>query len=108
MDNFYQTIVIVFNILGGLVIFLYAMRLLGRGLQNIIGEKIEILLRKLTDRPHKGMVVGALVTFFTQSSSITVLTLIGLVNAGVLNLRQGIGIILGSEIGTTITAQLIA
>ena len=108
MGNFYQAVIIVFNILGGLAIFLYAMRLLGRGLQNIIGGKVEFVLRKLTDRPYKGMAVGALVTFFTQSSSITVLTLIGLVNIGALNLRQGIGIVLGSEIGTTITAQLIA
>lgn len=98
---------IIFNILGSLAIFLYAMQLLGRNLQNIIGDKIEYVLRKLTGRPAKGMVVGALTTFLTQSSSITVLTLIGLVNVGVLNLRQGVGIILGSEIGTTITAQLV-
>lgn len=100
-------IVVILNILGSLAIFLYAMKILSNNLQNVIGERIEYILRKLTNRPLKGMLVGSFVTFLTQSSSITVLTLIGLVNVGVLNLQQGVGIILGSEIGTTITAQLV-
>ena len=99
---------IFFNIFGGLAIFLYAMKLLSNSLQNVIGEQIEYILKRMTNKPYKGIVVGALVTFLTQSSSITVLTLIGLVNVGVLSLRQGVGIILGAEIGTTITAQLVA
>jgi len=86
---------------------MYAMEMLGSHLQNVVGDKIEKVLRKLTDNPSSGMVVGALVTFLTQSSSITVLTLIGLVNVGVLNLSQGMGILLGAEIGTTLTAQLV-
>ncbi len=97
----------VFNILGSLVIFLYAMKLLGNSLQNVVGERIEGVLRKMTDRTYKGMVVGSVVTFFTQSSSVTMLTLIGLVNVGVLSFSQGIGVVLGSGIGTTITAQLV-
>jgi len=107
MSGVWSAVKVTFNILGSLALFLYAMRLLGQSLQNVIGERIEFVLRKLTDRPYKGMVVGALVTFLTQSSSITVLTLIGLVNVGVLSLRQGVGIVLGSEIGTTVTAQLM-
>ena len=103
MDGF-NHLTIFFTIFGGLAVFLYAMKLLSSSLQNVIGDKIEYFLRKMTDRPYKGMVVGTLATFLTQSSSITVLTLIGLVNVGVLNLQQGIGIILGAEIGTTITA----
>jgi phosphate:Na+ symporter len=98
---------IVINILGGLAIFMFAMEMLANNLQNVIGNRIEKILRKLTDNPSSGMVVGAGVTFLTQSSSITVLTLIGLVNVGVLNLSQGMGILLGAEIGTTITAQLV-
>lgn len=107
MGHLPDYITIPFNILGSLALFLYAMKILGNSLQNVVGAKIELALRKLTDRPYKGMIVGALVTFLTQSSSITVLTLIGLVNVGVLSLKQGVGIILGSEIGTTITAQLV-
>ena len=107
MEGFGDYFTVLVNILGGLAVFLYAMQVLGNNLQNVIGEKIELVLRRMTDKPYKGMVTGALVTFLTQSSSITVLTLIGLVNVGVLNLRQGVGIILGSEIGTTITAQLV-
>jgi len=108
MNQLPSSAMILINILGGLTIFLYAMKLLSGHLQNIIGDRIEYVLRRMTDRPYKGMVVGALVTFLTQSSSITVLTLIGLVNIGTLNLHQGVGIVLGSEIGTTITAQLVA
>jgi len=96
------------NLLGGLAVFLFAVNMLGSHLQSVVGTKIETVLHKLTDRPYKGMMVGALVTFLTQSSSITVLALIGLVNVGSLTLRQGMGILLGAEIGTTITAQLVA
>jgi phosphate:Na+ symporter len=98
---------IAINIFGGLAIFMFAMEMLSSHLQNVVGDKIEKVLRKLTDNPSSGMVVGAFVTFLTQSSSITVLTLIGLVNVGVLNLSQGMGILLGAEIGTTLTAQLV-
>ncbi len=108
MNQLPASVTILLNVLGGLTIFLFAMRLLSGHLQNIIGGRIEYVLRKMTDRPHKGMVVGAFVTFLTQSSSITVLTLIGLVNIGALSLHQGVGVVLGSEIGTTITAQLVA
>lgn len=107
MNNLPNYIAISFSVLGSLALFLFAMKALSSSLQNVIGEKIEFVLRKLTDRPYKGMITGTLVTFLTQSSSITVLTLIGLVNVGALTLRQGVGIILGSEIGTTMTAQLV-
>lgn len=107
MSNLGQFTETVFNILGGLAIFLFAMKHLAINLQNIVGGKIEQVLRKLTNRPYKGMFVGTFVTFITQSSSITVLTLIGLVNVGALSLYRGVGILLGAEIGTTITAQLV-
>jgi len=98
---------ILVGIFGGLAIFLFAMQMLSQNLQNVVGDQAEKILRKLTDRPSSGMVVGTLITFLTQSSSITVLTLIGLVNVGVLNLNQGMGVLLGAGIGTTITAQLV-
>lgn len=107
MNNINNFLSITVQIFGGLAIFLFSMTQLSNGLQTIIGSKIEEILRKLTNRPYKGMVVGTLVTFLAQSSSITVLTVIGLVNAGILKFSQGIGILLGSEIGTTITAQLV-
>jgi phosphate:Na+ symporter len=107
MELISSVLPVLLNILGGLAIFLFAMSSLGSSLQNIVGTKIEYILKRLTDKPYKGMFVGTIITFLTQSSSITVLTLIGLVNVGVLSLERGMGILLGAEIGTTITAQLV-
>ena len=99
---------IIFSLVGGLALFLYGIYLLSTGLQKIAGEKLEKLLRKLTGTPLKGVATGATVTAIIQSSSITTVTLIGFLNAGLLSLRQAMGVILGAEIGTTITAQVVA
>lgn len=99
---------IAFGTVGGLALFLYGLHTLSDGLKKVAGEKIKLTLEKITDNPLKGSLIGALTTATMQSSSLTMVTLIGLVNAGLLTLRQGIGVMLGSEIGTTLTAQLIA
>jgi len=99
---------IVFGSIGGLALFLYGLTLLSKGLQKAAGDKLRVILEKLTNRPIKGVFVGLIVTAIIQSSSITTVTLVGLLNSGLMNLEQGIGIILGSNIGTTVTAQIIS
>lgn len=101
-------IAVVFGVMGGLALFLYGLRTLSDGLKKIVGEKFRIILEKLTGNPLKGCLVGAFITASMQSSSLMMVIQIGLLNAGLLTLRQAIGIMLGGEIGTTITAQLIA
>jgi len=93
---------------GGLVLFLFSITMLSNTLKKISSSRLKSLLQKTTDSPVKGALTGTTVTFLVQSSSVTVLLLIGLVNAGIMNLRQAIYVILGSEIGTTITAQIVA
>lgn len=93
---------------GGLVLFLFSISMLSNTLKKVSSVQLKSFLLKATDNPVKGACVGTLVTFVVQSSSITVLLLMGLVNAGIMNLRQAVYVILGSEIGTTITAQIVA
>jgi phosphate:Na+ symporter len=99
---------IVFTIVGGLAIFMYSIKLLSDSLAKITGPRVVRVLEKVTDSPVKGMGVGTATTVMTQSSSITVLTLIGMVNAGIMTFRQSVNVMLGSEIGTTITAQIVS
>ncbi|MCL7486864.1 MAG: Na/Pi symporter [Desulfobulbaceae bacterium] len=93
---------------GGLVLFLFSIRMLSNTLKKISSIHLKTILQKATANPVKGACMGTMVTFIVQSSSITVLLLLGLVNAGIMNLRQAVYVILGSEIGTTITAQIVA
>jgi len=102
-----DVLAIAFGVVGGLAIFLYGLHLLSDGLKKVVGEKIKQLLARVTNNPVKGCFFGAL-TAATVHSGLTMVILIGLINAGVLTLNQGIGVMLGSEIGTTITAQIVA
>ena len=95
-------------VLGGLGLFLYGMNLMGTGLQKAAGEKLKKLIEILTNNRLMGVIVGALVTMVIQSSSATTVMVIGFVNAGLMDLSQAVGVIMGANIGTTITAQLIA
>ncbi len=97
-----------FGVAGGLAIFLFGLYMLSESLKKVVGEKIKQLLAKMTNNPVKGAFFGALTAASLQSSGLTMVILIGLINAGVLTLSQGIGVMLGSEIGTTITAQIVA
>ncbi|MCD4786376.1 MAG: Na/Pi cotransporter family protein [Candidatus Eremiobacteraeota bacterium] len=99
---------IVFSLIGGLALFLFGMKILSTGLQMAFGNKIKTLMEKLTNNKLAGVGIGALVTAIIQSSSITTVTLVGLINAGLITLAQSIPIIMGANIGTTITAQLVA
>lgn len=95
-------------VLGGLGLFLYGMNLMGTGLEKAAGEKLKRLIEILTNNRLMGVIVGALVTMVIQSSSATTIMVIGFVNAGIMNLSQAVGVIMGANIGTTLTSQLIA
>lgn len=103
-----ETVEIIFGLLGGLAIFLYGMNLMSDSLQKVAGEKMRTILGMLTKNPLLGVLSGALVTAVLQSSSATTVMAIGFVSAGLMKLPQAISIIFGANIGTTITAQLIA
>ncbi|MDF2674339.1 MAG: Na/Pi cotransporter family protein, partial [Clostridiales bacterium] len=97
-----------FLLLGGLGLFIYGMNLMGEGLQKAAGDKLKRILEVLTTNRFLGVLVGTLVTMIIQSSSATTVMVVGFVNAGLMNLAQAAGVIMGANIGTTITAQLLA
>lgn len=98
----------IIGLIGGLGLFLYGMKLMGDGLENAAGDKLKSFIEKITSNPVKGIFVGALVTSIIQSSSATTVMVVGFVNAGLMSLYQAAGVIMGANIGTTITAQLVA
>lgn len=103
-----EKIQIAFGLLGGLAIFIYGMNMMSECLQKAAGEKMRSILALLTKNPVMGVLAGALTTAVLQSSSATTVMAIGFVSAGFMNLPQAISIIIGANIGTTMTAQIIA
>lgn len=103
-----EMIAIIMPLLGGLGLFLYGMTVMSEGLEKSAGNKLEKIIEKLSGNVFKGVLMGALVTVVIQSSSATTVMVVGFVNAGVMNLSQAIGVIMGANIGTTITAQLVS
>jgi phosphate:Na+ symporter len=99
---------VLFTTAGGVAVFLFGLRILSDALQRAAGDRMRALLERLTGRTYRGVIVGALTSGILQSSSMTMVLLIGLINAGILTLGQGIGVMLGSEIGTTVTDQIVA
>jgi phosphate:Na+ symporter len=99
---------IAFGLIGGLGLFLFGMTYMGNALQKSAGSRMKNILAALTKNRIIGVAVGALVTMVIQSSSATTVMTVGFVNAGLMNLTQAIGIIMGANIGTTVTAQLVA
>ncbi|HAU33492.1 MAG TPA: sodium-dependent phosphate transporter, partial [Lysinibacillus sp.] len=98
----------IFQFLGGLGLFLFAIKFMGDGLQKAAGDRLRDILDKFTTNPLMGVLVGIIVTVLIQSSSGTTVITVGLVSAGLMKLRQAIGVIMGANIGTTITAILAA
>jgi len=98
----------VFKLLGGLAFFLFGMNTMGDALEKQAGGKLKSILEKLTSNPFKGLLLGMLVTAVIQSSSATTVMVVGFVNSGVMKLKQAIGIIMGANIGTTITAWILS
>ncbi len=103
-----MTVKIAFEFLGGLALFIYGMNVMGSGLQKAAGERMKRLLEILTTKRIMGLLVGALITAIIQSSSATTVMVVGFVNAGLMSLMQAAGVIMGANIGTTVTAQLVA
>lgn len=103
-----EVVSMIFCLLGGLAVFIYGMNLMSDGLQKAAGERMRRILEVLTGNPIIAVLVGALVTTLIQSSSATTVMVIGFVSARLMTLNQAIGVILGANIGTTVTAQLVA
>lgn len=95
------------TMVGGLALFLYGMSMLGEGLSRASGGRLEKILEKLTDNPLKAVLVGAGVTAVIQSSSATTVMVVGFVNSGIMKLEQAVGIIMGANIGTTVTSWIL-
>jgi len=102
----------IFNILiklfGGMGLFLYGIKIMGEGLENVTGEKLKSILEKVTSNKILGLLVGVLITAIIQSSSATTVMVVSFVNAGLMTLTQTVGVIMGANIGTTVTAQLVS
>ena len=103
-----STMEVIFGLLGGLAVFIFGMNMMSDCLQKAAGERMKSILALLTKNPVLGVIAGALTTAVLQSSSATTVMAIGFVSAGLMNLPQAISIILGANIGTTMTAQIIA
>ena len=95
-------------LLGGLALFLYGMQMMSNGLETAAGNKMKQILERLTKNRFLGVGVGAAVTAVIQSSSATTVMVVGFVNSGMMTLRQAVWIIMGANIGATITGQLIS
>lgn len=100
--------IMIFQLLGGVGLFLYGIKLMGDSLQDLAGDRLRQLIASLTSTPAKGVIVGTIVTMLIQSSSATSVMTVSFVHAGLMSLKQAISVIMGAAIGTTITAQLIA
>ncbi len=98
----------IFELIGGLGLFLFGIKIMGEALQDLAGDKLRQLIASLTSTPVKGVFVGALVTILIQSSSATTVMSVSFVHAGLMTLKQAVGVIMGANVGTTVTAQLIA
>ncbi|HJD02747.1 MAG TPA: Na/Pi cotransporter family protein [Candidatus Mediterraneibacter excrementavium] len=98
----------ILSLFGGLALFLYGMQMMSNGLEAAAGNKMKSILEKLTSNRIKGVIVGAAITAVIQSSSATTVMVVGFVNSGLMTLQQAVWIIMGANIGTTITGQLIA
>ena len=98
----------VLELLGSLVLFLYGMKLMSESLQKVAGDKMRSILAAMTSNKFKGILTGVLITAVIQSSSATTVMLVSFVNAGLVSLTQSIGVIMGANIGTTVTAWIIS
>lgn len=98
----------VLSLFGGLAMFLFGMDVMGKGLERQAGNKLQSLLEKLTSNPLKGFILGLGVTAIIQSSSATTVMVVGFVNAGIMQLKQAVGIIMGANVGTTVTSWILS
>ena len=106
--NLFMDIFAILSLIGGLALFLYGMNVMGDGLTKVSGGKLEKILEKLTSNPIKAVLLGAGVTAVIQSSSATTVMVVGFVNSGIMKLSQAVGIIMGANVGTTITSWILS
>lgn len=106
--TFTQGVAMLVSFIGGLGMFLFGMNLMGEGLERAAGNRLSTIIEKMTDRLGKGILAGMLVTAIIQSSSATTVMVVGFVNAGIMKLTQAVGVIIGANVGTTVTAQLLS
>lgn len=102
------TLSILFAVVPALILFLYGIEQFSKEIQRVAGEKFRDILSKATNKPVAGALIGAIVTAIVQSSSATTVIAVGLVNAGVISFTQSLGVVIGANVGTTLTAQLVA
>src|SRR3712207_1463538 len=105
---FMDTILNIFSLIGSLALFLYGMKIMSEGLEKFAGDKLRNILSAMTKNRMMGVLTGIGVTALIQSSSATTVMVVSFVNAGLMTLRQSIGIIMGANIGTTVTAWIIS
>ena len=98
----------VFTLLGGLAFFLYGMNLMGDALERKAGTKLKSILENLTSNTFKGFMLGLVVTGIIQSSSATTVMVVGFVNSGIMTLHQAVGVIMGANLGTSVTSWLLS
>ena len=98
----------IISLLGGLALFLYGMDVMGKSLERLAGGRLQTVLAKMSSNVFKGFFLGMAVTAVIQSSSATTVMVVGFVNSGIMTLRQAIGVIMGSNVGTTITAWILS
>ena len=98
----------VISLVGGLALFLYGMSVMSQGLEKLAGGKLEVILKKMTSNPVKSLMLGVGITAVIQSSSAVTVMLVGLVNSGIMELSSTVGVIMGSNIGTTVTAWILS
>ena len=99
---------IIYTVLGGLGIFFYGMKSMSDALQSVAGDVVKNVIHTLTKHRISAVIVGTVVTMIVQSSSVTTVMVVGFVNAGLMELTQAIGVILGANIGTTVTGWIIS
>ena len=98
----------IITLLGGLALFLFGMDVMGKALERQAGGKLQTILSKMSGRVWKGFLLGAAVTAVIQSSSATTVMVVGFVNSGIMTLKQAVGVIMGSNVGTTVTAWILS
>ena len=98
----------VLTMLGGLALFLYGMDIMGKNLEKQAGNRLQSILERLTANPAKGFLLGLIVTAVIQSSSATTVMVVGFVNSGIMKLSQACGIIMGANVGTTVTSWILS
>lgn len=98
----------IITLLGGLAFFLYGMSVMSQGLEKMVGSKLESVLKSMTSNRFKGLILGTVITAVIQSSSAVTVMLVGLVNSGIMRLGQSVGVIMGTNIGTTITSWILS